>query len=242
MGGCGGEPTRDGEPARYEPYPDTLLDDLPDAAPGPEARYEARESLSLAFVAGLQRLPPRERAALVLHDVLGFRAAEVAGMLGSSESSVHSALRRARASLDSRLPARDAERAPLPGSARERTLVGLFADAFESADAGRVVALLTGDAWLTMPFEPAQYQGRAAIVEFLRRHGWGGSQAARLVPTRANGQPAFGYYLRDPKTPIAHAHGLIVLTLAGDQISVITYFGGTSLFPLFGLPSTLRAD
>jgi RNA polymerase sigma-70 factor (TIGR02960 family) len=238
MPGCGDEPTRDGEPARYEPYPDALLD-LPDAAPGHQARYEARQSLSLAFVAGLQRLPPRQRAALVLHDVLGFRAAEVAEMLGSSEASVDSALRCARASLDSRLPARDAEPAPLPGSGRERALVGRFVDAFERADAGRVAALLTDDAWLTMPLVPMKCRGRAAIAEFLSRRSWWGSQAVRLLPTRANGQPAFGCYLRGPKTPIAHAHGLIVLTLAGDQISAITHFGGTSLFPLFGLPGTL---
>jgi RNA polymerase sigma-70 factor (TIGR02960 family) len=245
MRGCGGEPTREGEPARYEPYPDALLDDLPDAAPGPEPRYEARESLSLAFVAGLQRLPPRERAALVLRDVLGFRAAEVAEMLDSSEASVNSALQRARATLDSRLPGRDAEPAPLPGSARERALVGRFVDAFGSADVGRVIALLTDDAWLTMPLEPLEpmeYQGRAAIAEFLSRRSWWGGQAVRLVPTRANGQPAFGCYRCDPKTLIAHAHGLIVLTLAGDQISAITHFGGTSLFPLFGLPGTLRGS
>jgi hypothetical protein len=161
-------------------------------------------------------------------------------MLDSSEASVNSALQRARATLDGRLPRRDAERAPLPGSARERALVGRFVDALESADVGRVAALLTDDAWLAMPLEPMEYQGRAAIAEFLRGRSWWGSQAVRLVPTRANGQPAFGCYLRDPKTAIAHARGLIVLTLAGDQISGITGFGGTSLFPLFGLPTTLR--
>ncbi len=234
------ESTRRTEPTWFEPYPDALLEGLPDAAPGPEARYETRESLALAFVAGLQRLPPRQRAALVLRDVLGFRAAEVAEMLDSTEISVNSALQRARATLDSQLPARDRERAPLPRSPRERELVGRFVDAFESADIDRVVALLSDDAWLTMPPEPLEYQGHAAIAGFFLERSWWGVQAVRLVPTRANGQPAFGYYLRDPLAPVAHAHGLIVLTLAGDRISAITRFGDNSLFPLFGLPRTLR--
>ena len=234
------EPTRRSEPAWFEPYPDALLEDLPDSSPGPEARYETREALALAFVAGLQRLPPRQRAVLVLRDVLGFRAAEVADLLDSSEVSVNSALQRARAALDGQLPARDRERAPLPRSPRERELVGRFVDAFERADVGRVVALLTDDAWLTMPPEPLEYQGHAAIAEFYLTRSWWGVQAARLMPTCANGQPAFGYYIRDRFSPIAHAHGLIVLTLEGDQISAITRFGDNSLFPLFGLPRTLR--
>ena len=235
------EPTRRAEPTWLEPYPDALLEDLPDTSPGPEARYETREALALAFAAGLQHLPPRQRAVLVLRDVLGFRAAEVAGMLDSSEVSVNSALQRARAAIDARLPAADRELAPLPRSPRERELVGRFVDAFESADVERVVALLTDDAWLTMPPEPLEYQGRAAIARFYLTRSWWGIQETRLVPTRANGQPAFGYYLRDPLTPILHAHGLVVLTLEGDQISAITRFGDNSLFPQFGLPRTLRS-
>jgi RNA polymerase sigma-70 factor (TIGR02960 family) len=232
------EPTRRSEPVWLEPYPDTLMEDLPDTSPGPEARYETREALALAFVAGLQRLPPRQRAVLVLRDVLGYRAAEVAGMLDSSEVSVNSALQRARAALDGQLPARDRDRAPLPRSPRERALVGRFVDAFESADIDRVVALLTDDAWVTMPPEPLEYQGHAAIAEFYLTRRWWGVQEARLVPTRANGQPAFGYYLRERSSPVAHAHGLVVLTIEGDQISAMTRFGD-SLFPLFGLPLTL---
>jgi RNA polymerase sigma-70 factor (TIGR02960 family) len=234
------EPTRRAEPTWLEPYPDTLLEDLADTSPGPEARYETREALALAFSAGLAHLPPRQRAVLVLRDVLGFRAAEVADMLDASEVSVNSTLQRARAALDARLPATDRERAPLPRSARERELVGRFVNAFESADVERVVALLTDDAWLTMPPEPLEYQGHAAIARFFLDRSWWGIQAVRLVPTRANNQPAFGYYLRDPRAPIAHAHGLVVLTLAGDQISAITRFGDSSLFPSFGLPRTLR--
>jgi len=236
------EPTRRSEPIWLEPYPDALLADLPDAGPGPEARYETRESVALAFSAGLQRLPPRQRAVLVLRDVLGFRAAEVAELIDSSEVSVNSALQRARAALDVELPRRDRDRAPLPGSARERELVGRFVEAFENSDVDRIVELLTDDAWLTMPPEPLEYQGRTAIAEFYRfyrSHGWG-ARTARLVPTRANGQPAFGYYVRDAACPIMRATGLVVLTLRDDGISAVTRFGDTGLLPLFGLPRTLR--
>ena len=232
------EPTRRTEPTWFEPYPDTFIEDLPDAAPGPEARYESKESLALAFVAGLQRLPPGQRAVLVLRDVLGFRAAEAADMLGSSEVSVNSALRRARATLDGQPPGRDRDRAPLPRSPRERALAGRFADAFVNSDVDRLVGLLTEDARLTMPPEPLEYQGRAAIAEFFMSRGWWGIQA-RLVPVRASGQPAFGYYRRNGSSPIAHARGLIVLTLADDHISAITRFHA-SLMPLFGLPGSLR--
>jgi RNA polymerase sigma-70 factor (ECF subfamily) len=222
-----------------EPFPDALIDDLPDVTPGPEARYETRETLGLAFVAGLQRLPPRQRAVLVLRDVLGFRSAEAAGMLDSSEISVNSALQRARAALSESLPA-DRERAPLPRSARERAVVGRFVDAFESADIERLVALLADDAWLSMPPEPVEYQGREAIAEFYRSRGWWGVQVARLVPARANNQPAFGYYLRDRSAPVAQLNGLVVLTLEGDQISRMTRFRDNGIAPAFGLPSTLR--
>ncbi len=232
--------TRRREPTWLEPYPDTLLEELPDTSPGPESRYETKEALALAFVAGLQHLPPRQRAVLVLRDVLGFRAAEVAEMLHSSEVSVTSALQRARAALETRLPPADREHAPLPRSPRERELLGRFADALQSADVQRMVALLSDDAWLTMPPEPFEYQGHAAIATFFLGCSWWGTQAIRLVPTRANNQPAFGYYLGDPSAPIMPAQGLMVLTLEGDQISAITRFGGTSLFPHLGLPETVR--
>jgi RNA polymerase sigma-70 factor (ECF subfamily) len=232
------EPTRRTRPLRLQPCPDALLDDLPDTAAGPEARYEAREAVALAFVAGLQRLPPRQRAVLVLRDVLGYPAAQAAGMLAVSEVSVNSALQRARATLAAQLPAgRDS--APAPRSARERELTSRFADAFEAADVARLVALLTEDAWLTMPPEPLEYQGHAAIARFFqtRMIRWGGL-APRLVPTRANHQPAFGYYPAGPRGPAVRPHSLIVLTLAGGQISAITRFGGDDLFARFGLPET----
>jgi RNA polymerase sigma-70 factor (ECF subfamily) len=234
------EPTRRAEPLWLQPYPDALLDDLPDTAPGPEARYVAREALGLAFVAGLQRLPPRQRAVLVLRDVLGYPAAQAAQMLETSETSVNSALQRARATLGTQVPSPGRDRAPAPRSPREREVVSRFVDAFEAADIERLVGLLTDDAWLTMPPEPLEYQGHAAITEFYLSRTWWGVQASRLVPTRANGQPAFGYYLQDAHAPIAHAHGLVVLTLAGDKISAITRFGDNVLFPHFGLPRTLR--
>ena len=144
------EPTRLGELTWLEPYPDALLEGVADTTPGPAARYETRETVTLAFLATLQRLPPRQRAALVLRDVLGFHSAEVASMLDQSEVSVNSALQRARATLETLQPPRP-DRAPPPHSPAERELVGAFADAFESGDIDRVVALLTDDAWLTMP-------------------------------------------------------------------------------------------
>jgi RNA polymerase sigma-70 factor (ECF subfamily) len=234
------EPTRLGEPIWLEPYPDALLGGIADVSAEPEARYETKEAVTLAFVAGLQHLPPRQRAVLVLRDVLGFRAAEVADMLDSSEVSVNSALQRARAALEARLPA-DRELAPLPSSPRERELVGRFADAFERDDIEGVVALLTDDAWLTMPPEPLEYQGRAAIGGFLQDRAYArGNRGVRLVPTRANTQPAFGYYVEDAHARIGRANGLLVLTLEGDRVAAITRFGDGGVFPYFGLPRTLH--
>jgi RNA polymerase sigma-70 factor (TIGR02960 family) len=234
------QPTRRAEPLWLQPYPDALTDDLPNTAPGPEARYERREALALAFVAGLQRLPPRQRAVLVLRDVLGYPAAEAARMLETSEVSVNSALQRARAALGAQPHRAGRDRLPAPRSPREREVAGRFADAFEAADVERLVAVLTDDALLTMPPEPLEYQGHAAIAEFYLSRTWWGVRAGTFVPTRANSQPAFGYYLHDPHAPVAHANGLVVLTLAGDKISAITRFGDNSLFPYFGLPRTLR--
>jgi RNA polymerase sigma-70 factor (TIGR02960 family) len=232
------EPTRRTEPLWLQPYPDALLQERPDTAPGPEARYESREALALAFVAGLQRLPPRQRAILVLRDVLGYPAAETASMLEISEVAVNSALQRARATLAAQRPAAGRDAAPAPRSRREQEVTRRFADAFEAADVQRLVALLTDDALLTMPPEPLEYQGHAAIAEFFRSREWWGWRV-RLVPTRANNQPAFCYYRADPRAPVAHAHGLIVLTLAGDRVSAITRFGDNALLPYFGLPRTL---
>lgn len=234
------EPSRSGEPLWLEPYPDALLSDLPDAAPGPEARYEARESVSLAFITALQHLPPRQRAALVLRDVLGFRAAEAAAMLDCTLDAANNLLKRARATMADDLPPGGRDQAPLPGSAREQRATARFADAFERGDVAAVVDLLTDDAWLTMPPLPFEYQGRDRIGEFLSAVSLRpGTQRSRLIPTRANGQPAFGRYLHDPHAPVSHAHGIIVLTMEGDRVRVITGFTDNSVLGRFGLPRTL---
>jgi RNA polymerase sigma-70 factor (TIGR02960 family) len=234
------EPTRLIEPVWLEPYPDVMLEGIPDRSPGPAARYEARESVELAFIVALQALPPRQRVVLVLCDVLGFHLAEAAEMLDTSETSAKGALQRARAGLKARLPDGDRERAPRPDFAGERRLVGRFADAVESGDVDELVALLTEDARLTMPPLPLEYQGQAAIGAFLRHREELRGRPLRVVPTRANTQPAFGCYLPDTRTGIAHAHALFVLTLEGDRVCAITWFGDESVFPHFGLPRALR--
>ena len=232
------EPTRVGEPLWLEPYPDVLLEAVADTAPGPEARYEAKEAVALAFVSGLQQLPPRQRAVLVLRDVLGFSASEVAEMLDASEPSANSALQRARATLDARLPA-SRERAPLPGSAGEREVLARFADAFEQRDVERIVELLTDDALLTMPPQPLEYEGRETIANFLTDRFGAGHGRGRLVWTRTNGQPAFGHYIEDTRAPVLRYFGVIVLTLEGDRIAALTRFGDTAILPQLGLPRTL---
>ena len=231
------EPTRRTEPLWIEPYPDVLLEDISDRSPGPEARYEAREAVGLAFVSALQKLPPRQRAVLVLRDVLGFRNAEVADMLDTGEGSVKGALQRARATLGGRLPAPDRDRAPVPNSARERELVGRFADAVESGDIDDVVALLTDDALLTMPPLPLVYQGHAAIAAFLRYSADRRGAALRVVPTRANVRPAFACYL--PDGPKARPYGMIVLTLDEAGVTAITWFSDTTVFRHFQVPALL---
>jgi len=231
------EPTRLGEVVWLEPYPDILLDELADAAPGPEARYETREAISLAFITALQLLPPRQRAVLVLRDVLGFHAREVADMLDTTEESVTSALKRARTSMQRRLPGRsEDERPPTPNSASEHKVLELLTRAFEDGDVDNIVALLTDDVWLRMPPVPLEYQGRALAARFFSAVMR--ARRFRLVATRSNGQPAFGVYLRDPHMRVAHANGLIVLTLAGGRISAITRFDNSAL-DRFGLPRTL---
>jgi RNA polymerase sigma-70 factor (TIGR02960 family) len=233
------EPTgRSTEPVWLQPYPDALLDGVPDDAPGPDARYETREAVSLAFVAALQQLPPRQRAVLVLRDVLGFRAAEVAGILESTEDAVNSALKRARKTLESGSATR--ESAPLPETPRERELVGRFVDVWERGDVDGVLALLTDDARISMPPVPGEYRGHVAIAALLENRFALRAEGVRLVPTRANGQPAFGCYIHDPQAPIDHAHGMLVLTLDGDRIAAVTRFLDNAVLPRFGLPRTLR--
>jgi RNA polymerase sigma-70 factor (ECF subfamily) len=236
------EPSRVREPVWLEPYPDVLLEGIADRGQEPDARYEQREAIGLAFMVALQRLPPRQRAVLVLRDVLGFRAAETAEMLETTEVAAHRLLHRARRAMD-----RDAEPgtladAPLPDSAEERALVARFATAFEAGDVPGVIALLTDDAVMTMPPEAAEYVGPQAIGRFLSTVPAAGAlERFRLMPTRANGQPAFGCYLEDPHVPIAHAYGLMVLTLRGDRVAGVAGFADTAVFAALGLPRTLRS-
>ena len=235
------EPSRLEEPVWVEPYPDVLLDGLPERASGPAARYDTREAIEIAFVIALQHLPGRQRAVLVLRDVLGFRAAEVAAILDTTESSVNSALQRARTALEARRPAGWRERVPLPRSAPERAIVGRFADAFERGDVDAVVEMLAEDARLTMPPEPFEFHGRAAIHRFFSTVPARGELARlKLVPTRANGQPAFAVYLRMPAGEL-HAYGLMLLALEGERVAAITGFPDTAVFAVFGLPRTLAA-
>jgi RNA polymerase sigma-70 factor (TIGR02960 family) len=234
------EPTRWNEPVWLEPYPDFLLEGIPDEAPGPEARYETKEAIALAFIVGLQHLPAQQRAVLVLRDVLGYRAGEAAEILETSEASVNSLLRRARATFQSRLPATGRERAALPESKLERDVVGRFAETVECGDIDGMVALLTDDAWLTMPPLPHAYQGHNAIGAFLRGAEERRGAPMRLMSTRANTQPAFGCYLAASEADVARAFSLLVLTLEGDHISAITWFADSSVFPQFSLPRMLR--
>jgi RNA polymerase sigma-70 factor (TIGR02960 family) len=228
------EPTRLGEVTWLEPYPDVLLERLADAAPGPEARYEAREAISLAFVTAVQRLPPRQRAVLILRDVLGFAAGEAARILGSTEESVTSALKRARTALRDGRPAGE-QPPPPPGSASEKELAERLTRAYETGDIDGIIALFTDDAWLTMPPVPLEYQGCDLIGRFLAEIAFRDGRTYRLIAARANGQLAFGAYLRGPPAGAAQANGLLVLTLTGSRIRAMTRFGG-SVLPRFGLP------
>ncbi len=197
------EPTRLGEVVWLEPYPDALLEGAIDVPLGPEARYEQTEAISLAFVTALQVLPPRQLAVLVLRDVLGFHANEVADMLDSTVESVNSALKRARAGLQRRQPPTDErEPAPAPDSASEQALVAKFVRAYESGDLDALVALLTDDVFISMPPIPLEYEGRDVVARLFAGI-FGSGRRVDLVPTRANGQPAFGAYLR-ASTGIRH--------------------------------------
>ena len=243
------EPSRLGEVVWLEPYPDLLLDGLPGGAAGPEARYELRESVSLAFITALQLLPARQRAVLVMRDVLGFRSAEVAAMLETTEQAVSSALKRARAALNRRpddddsrpgeaIWEGDRHRPPAPDSPEEREIVSLLTEAWEAADIEGILALLSEDVWLRMPPLPLEYHGRDRAGAFFDDVVFRGGRRYRFVPTRANGSPAFGVYLRDPRGGDAHATGLLVADLSGFRVDVLTRFGN-ELLPHFGLPRSL---
>ena len=223
-------PTRLGEISWLEPFPDALLEDV---APGPEVRYEQSESISLAFVTALQVLPPRQVAVLILRDVLGFHASEVADLLDSTVASVNSALKRARAGLSHRLAA--GEQAPAAESPAEADITAKFVQAYESADLEALIALLTDDVFIAMPPMPYEYEGVDAAASFYAPIFSSGRQF-HLVPTRANGQPAFGAYVTGADG-VRHAAGLFVLGLAGDRIRTMSRFE-RDVLPWFDLPAS----
>ncbi|WP_312871489.1 RNA polymerase subunit sigma-70 [Amycolatopsis acididurans] len=231
------EPTVRGEVRWLQPYPDRLLAEIADEAPGPEARYHTKEAVELAFVTGLQLMPPRQAATLVLRDVLGYPVAEVADMLGTTATAVKGMLQRARAALEANRP-----RTVSRGPREEHELTRRFADAFTAGDVDTVVALLTDDAWLAMPPAPHEYHGPAAIAAFLHASTtWRGPRPLRLVPVRANTQPAFACYLAEAGQPAAHWAGMLVLGLEGDRIRAITRFLDENLPRHLGLPATTPA-
>jgi RNA polymerase sigma-70 factor (TIGR02960 family) len=231
------EPTRLGEVVWLEPYPDVLLAELPDTAVGPEARYEAREAISLAFVTALQLLPPRQRVALILRDVLDFSGREVADLLNATEESVASSLKRARANLTREMPPVDRP-PPAAHSPAEQELLARLVRAFESSDIDGLISLMTDNVWVRMPPVPLEYQGRDLARRFFSTIAFRQGRRYRFVPTRANGQPAYGVYVRDPLTHVAHAFGLFVITLSGDRISAVDRFD-SGVLSRFGLPRTL---
>ena len=224
----------DGEALVRTPYPDAWLDELRSE---PEVRYDLHESVQLAFLAAIQVLPPRQRAVLLLRDVLGFAADETAELIGSTTAGVNSALQRARAGLDRwRAEGRlGLGRTPAPDDV-EQSLVRRYVEAWEAVDVDGLLALLREDAVMTMPPSPLILEGRESIVEFFATvPAEGALDQIELLPTRANGQPALGAYLD------GEAYGLMVLTIDGDEIAEITGFSDPALMPEFGLPSALSS-
>jgi RNA polymerase sigma-70 factor, ECF subfamily len=227
------------EIAWLEPYPDAALEGIADAAPGPDVRYQLREAVQLAFVAAIQYLPPRQRAVLLLCDVMGWPASETASLLNASVASVNSSLQRARATLKKRFPngRPGAEAAP---DDRQRSLLKCYVRAWEGADLEGFVGLLRDDAVLSMPPWRQWYLGRESIRTFFA-WAWRSADngAFRLVPTAANRQPAFALYCRGREGPEWQAHALQLLTLQEDEVAVLTVFKDPQLFATFHLPAVL---
>jgi RNA polymerase sigma-70 factor (ECF subfamily) len=225
-----------------EPFPDERLA-ADESATSPEARYEQRESVELAFTAALQHLPGMQRAALIMSDVLGFKPSEIAEALEATPASIYSALQRARKATEERLPEQtQQESREEAGDKQIREIVGRFMEAWESADVEKISALLTDDCVLAMPPYAEWFNGRDAVLEFLPRGPLRPQNRWKLVPTRANGQPALGcYYTQDDGAP--RAEGIIVLSFS-DQgvISQIDSFRDPQLFPKFGLPLAMDSE
>ena len=237
-------PTRMSDPRWLEPYPDDRLGWVADSQPGPAARYESREAIELAFISALQRLPGRQRAVLVLRDVLGFHAVETAAMLETSVEAVKSALKRARVTIEQELGDRTQRIAsPAAASAMERELLERFVEAFLADDIDGVIALVTENAWFRMPPAPHEYHGPEPIGVFLAAVArWRSPQPSRLIATRANGEPAFGTYHVHPASRLAEPVGLLVLSLAGARIAELTWFLGPGYLERFDLPSAPFVD
>jgi RNA polymerase sigma-70 factor (ECF subfamily) len=222
-----------------EPYPD---DGLPpaDELAAPDVRYEQRESVELAFVAALQHLPPGQRAVLILRDVLGFSGAEVADVLETNPDAVYSALQRAHKTVDERLPEQSQQAALRSlGDDNLRELVTAYVDAWERADIDALTAKLAEDAVFTMPPQPTWFRGRDAIAAFLGERPFNGEIRWRVLPTRANGQPAFAHYGWDDDANGFVPHGIAIVSVAGDRISELTIFRTPPDFASFGLPAQL---
>ena len=219
-----------------EPYPDQQLG-LAEALAGPEARYEQRESVELAFIAALQLLPARQRAVLILRDVLGFSGDEVAAALETTPDAVYSALQRAHKTVDARLPERS-QQATLRalGDDALREIVDAFVGAWERGDIETVAAMLAQDAIIAMPPMPTWYRGHDAVAGFLRRSPLAPGMRWRVVPARASGQLSFGFYLWSDETGRFAAHDIVVLTMQGARIAELTAFLEPEAFRHFGLP------
>jgi RNA polymerase sigma-70 factor (ECF subfamily) len=231
-----------------EPYPDTALEGIADTSPGPDARYELHESVQLAFIAAIQLLPPRQRAVLLLRDVLGWSAAETAGLLATTVASANSALQRARATLGKQFPTGQPDALPsLPApDDQQRTLLDRYVRAWEDADLDEFVALLRDDATISMPPWPHWYRGREAIrklLEWVWRPNTDGNRppATRLLPTAANGQPAFVLYRRGAEGGEWRAHTLQLLTLHDGAVAAIVAFRDPRFVVAFGFPEILPA-
>jgi RNA polymerase sigma-70 factor, ECF subfamily len=236
--GLGLPPT---ESVWVEPYPDDGLP-LTDDLAAPEARYEQRESVELAFVAALQHLPPAQRAVLILRDVLGFSGAEVADVLETSPDAVYSALQRAHKTVDERLP-EQSQQATLRslGDDNLRELVTAYVDAWERTDIDALAAKLAEDAVFTMPPQPTWFRGRDAIAAFLSERPFNGRFRWRVLPTRANGQPAFGHFGWDDGANAFVPHGIAVVGVDAERIADITIFRDPPDFASFGLPERIDA-
>jgi RNA polymerase sigma-70 factor (ECF subfamily) len=235
---------RSAEPAiGLSPYPDALLDELEATAGDPVAEYDLHESVQLAFLAVVQLLPPRQRAVLILHDVVGFSAAEVAALLDSTTASVNSALNRARVTMQQqRAAGRLHTGRPVPTNDVAQTLVRRYVAAWQAVDIGQLAGLLKSDVVMTMPPLPVRYTGREAVSQFLATiPARGERDRFHFIPTRANRQPALAIYRLDPDADshTYRAWGIFVLSADGDAIAEITAFIDPTLLPVFGLPTEL---